>query len=208
MAKSETTRVVFIEAGPTAWDESGRIAGSCDLPLTPAGVARATDAAKELVGAKLSVIIAGPDEASRQTAEVVAGALEAAGRPKVKLIAGLGEMCLGLWEGMRQEQLAEKCPTAYRQWREAPESVVVPEGETLEEAQERAVQALGAALNRVGGGAVAVVLRPIALALVRCWLDSVGLRNVWSMVSESHGPDWRTLHREQFRRPAAARVRA
>lgn len=210
MAKTETTRVVFIEAGPTAWDESGRITGSCDLPLAAAGLARAQAEAKELAGAKLAAVITGPDEACRQTAEVVVGASDPASKPKVKLIAGLGEVCLGLWEGMRQDQLAEKCPTAYRQWREDPESVVVPEGETLEEAQGRVVQALGSALGRVGGeGAVAVVLRPMALALIRCWLDSAGLKNVWSMVTEGggQGPDWRTLSKEQLRRPAAARVR-
>ena len=210
MAKPEQIRVVLIRSGRTPWDDAGRIGGSSDLPLSPKGRTAVETAAGTLCGTQVSVVACSPDEASLESARIVAKAVAGAGgqEPKVRPIAELANVCLGLWEGRTSSELEEKCPKAYRLWREAPTAVVVPEGETLEEAQVRITKALTRTLERAEGNAcVAVVLRPLALALVRCWLDARDLDGVWSMVNDQEPTQWRTIPRELLRK-RAERTRA
>ncbi len=211
MAKSENIRVVMVCGGRTAWDEAGRVGGACDLPMTPQGQAELQTSMAELAGARLAAVLTAPDESSRQTAQLVSATIASGTPPKVRKVNDLADVCMGLWEGMRHEEIQEKFPKAFRQWREDPQAIVVPEGETLEEAQNRIVQALSSALGRYGGGdgAVAIVLRPMALTLVRCWLEAAPLRNVWSMLSDAPGLRWRTIERDQLRRrPTPVRINA
>lgn len=211
MAKSENIRVVLVCSGHTAWDEAGRVGGACDLPLTPQGKTDIESAVRPLAEARFAGVVCAPDESSRQTAEMVAATAGSAGQaPKIKQVDGLGDVCMGLWEGMRNEEIQEKFPKAFRQWREDPQAVVVPEGETLDEAQSRLAQALSNTLSRVNGdGTVAIVLRPLALTLVRCWLEAAPLRNVWSMLNDAQGLRWRTIERDQLRRrPSPVRLSA
>lgn len=198
MAKSEQVRVVFIRSGRTEWDEAGRLAGSTDLPLSNGGRTEVSSAAEALRGSRLASILCGPDEASRETARLVAEALSA--EPKVRPVDDLSEICLGLWEGKLDSQLENTSPKAHRQWKEDPGTLVIPEGETFEEAQARIVKALAKAMEKNNGdGATGVVLRPIALGLTRCWLDGADIKSVWSMLDDANGPFWRTIRRDLFR---------
>lgn len=200
MAKRANIRAVLVASGRTAWDEGGRVGGACDLPLTPAGQLDIETAIKPLAEAHLGLVLCAPDEASRQTAEVVGKTAAGGPPPRIRQVEGLSDVCLGLWEGLRHEEIQEKFPKAFRQWREDPQAVVVPEGETLEEAQGRLVLALGSALGRVGTGAVAIVVRPLALTLLRCRLEAAPLRNVWSMLNDAQGLRWQTIERDLLRR--------
>lgn len=197
MAKPEQVRVVFFRSGRTGWDAEGRIAGSTDLPISAAGQAEVAADVTGLASAHLSMVLCSPDEASRATAAAIA---HAAGDVKVKPVDELAEISLGLWEGQLQADLARKCPSVCRQWKEDPGAVIVPEGETFAEAQDRVVTALKKAVVRAPAeGAVAVVLRPVVLGLTLCWIDGAEIRTVWPMIDGARGPIWRTLRRELLR---------
>jgi broad specificity phosphatase PhoE len=197
MAKTTEIRVLLMRTGETEWEKAGRIAGSSDVPLSDAGRAAVKTAIEGLQaeGTRLSTIYCAPDEASLATAEHLAGA--SGGR--VKVVDGLGEMNLGLWEGRLAQELEDKCPTAYRQWVEDPSVVRAPEGETVEEAQDRIVSALARSLDKANGGAVAVVLRPVAMALVGCALSGVPNSDLWSMMKTGLS-QWKTVNRGLLRR--------
>jgi broad specificity phosphatase PhoE len=203
MAKTTDIRVLFVRTGETEWERAGRIAGSTDVPLTAAGWERLNEAFKELDGARLSSVLCAPDEASQAVARELAKVCGA----KVKVVEDLAEFHLGLWEGMLKSELQEKCPRAFRQWIDDPAAVQVPEGEGVEDAQNRLMDALSRNLGRVRGGeggAVGVVLRPMALGLVGCALTGVPTRNIWSMMECGPILEWRTVDRGNLR---AATVR-
>ena len=44
---------------------------------------------------------------------------------------------LGLWQGMQVSEVRYKQPKVYRQWQEQPENVCPPEGEMIEQAEQR-----------------------------------------------------------------------
>jgi probable phosphoglycerate mutase len=207
MSKSNEIRVLLVRTGETEWDQAGRITGAADVPLSEAGLEAATKAADELAatGTRLSTVFCGQDEASVATAERVASATGA----RIKPLEELSEIKLGLWEGLRLAELEEKCPSCVRQWRDDPASVQAPEGETLEDARDRLMEALGKSVGKVRGdsGAVGVVLRPLAHALVGCELSGTPTRNLWSMIESGLSTQWRTVDRNQIRE-AADRVRA
>jgi|ERR1051326_382178 broad specificity phosphatase PhoE len=194
MAKSNEIRVLLVRTGQTEWDHAGRICGATDVPLSQPGKQAAVDQAAGVVGTALSTVFCAPDEASMATAAEVARTTGA----KVKPVEGLAEVNLGLWEGLLESELEDKCPRLYKQWVEDPASVQVPQGEALEEARQRIVGHLTRALARSRNGAVGVVLRPVAHALIGCEFEGSPSRNVWSMMKSGPSLQWRTIQRSRL----------
>lgn len=203
MAKTNEIRVLLVRTGETEWERAGRLAGATDVPMSNQGHDAVRKAAQGLTDVKLSTIYCGPDEASQVTAREMAQVTGG----KIRIIEELGEINLGLWEGLLASELEEKCPRAYRQWMEEPASVQVPEGENLEEARARIIESLSRTLDRFGNGAAGVVLRPVALALVVCELTGTPTRNIWSIIKTGPATQWRTVQRDAIRE-SRAKVRA
>ena len=193
MGKSKDIRVLLFRTGETEWDRAGRIAGSADVPLSLAGFETVRSTVAALNGTRIGAVYCGPDEASQATAKELADHAGA----KVKVIDELGEIHLGLWEGLLETELEGKCPRTYKQWIDNPGMVQAPEGESLEEAQSRILAALGRSLKgaKTDNGAVAFVLRPVAMALVGCAVAGCEKRNVWSMSETGPAIEWHTLPR-------------
>lgn len=197
MARSNEIRVLFIRTGQTEWEDAGRIAGATDVPLSRAGAEAVRQIAGQLGDVRLSTIFCGTDEASVSTAEEVARVTGG----KVKPVEDLGEVHMGLWEGLLARDLEEKCPRAYRQWLDDPTMVQAPEGESIDEARHRLVETLSRLLDksRGGSGAVGVVLRPLAMGLVGCALADVSSAGLWTMMKTGLAAEWRTLQKGALR---------
>ena len=191
MAKPNDLRVLLIRSGPNEWDEAGRLVGGSDLPLSPRGRAQIEAEAAVQAGSSLTVILSGPDEGSIASAKAMAEGTGA----RTRVIPELADISLGLWEGLLNSELAEKCPKTHRLWMEDPGSVVVPEGESVEEAKGRILAALGRALDRYRGsdGAVGVVLRPFALALVRSHLVGGQTKDLWQLIALGPASQWLSI---------------
>src|SRR5262249_49622910 len=162
-------------AGQTEWDRSGRLQGTCDLPLCPeargqlkAALTNGRGGGIETLGGGAGVPRAGfcaPGEASIGAARVVAGAAEGAGGTAAKVTAeeSLREMDLGLWEGLSEHELNERFPRAARQWQDDPDCVCPPEGEAFAEARGRVISGVRKIIDKAKpGSTVALVLRPIS----------------------------------------------
>lgn len=206
MTKSDGLTLLLMRCGATEWEEAGRVAGAVDLPLTPAGRAAVEQESQGLRGRSLSAVLTGPDEASLETARIYAKAVGV----KPTTVAGLHEIRLGLWEGLRAAQLEEKYPKAYRQWLEDPAAVLLPGGEAVQEAMERLVSELARAVERLKDTSegVGVVLRPLALAIVRCWLEQRPTAGLW-VASGRPNLEWHVVSRERLRQAReASRVEA
>jgi broad specificity phosphatase PhoE len=206
MTKSSDIRLLVVRTGTTEWEEAGRICGRCDLPLSERGRESVRAGLETLNGsASLGLVLCGPDDTSRATAELVSKTTGA----RVKVLDDLQEMNLGLWEGLRASDLEEKYPTAYRKWTENPESVVVPEGETLAAARERIIEALARGLGKVRDedGAVGVVLRPVGFAIVVAWLEGSPGSELWGILNARPGMNWYTVPRAMIK-DAREQIRA
>lgn len=167
-----------MRTGDTSWDREERIVGGVDLPLAD-GMEADSDSVSP------SVILCGPDECSRSSAEALASGHDV----KVRALDGLADVGMGLWEGVTFEELRERCPSAFKQWRDRPDTISVPEGESLAAATERICSEIHRAAMKVRGErpVVMAVLRPMAYGLVRAWLLGRNESELWDVVKE--GPE-------------------
>jgi broad specificity phosphatase PhoE len=194
MARTSGARLLLVRSGATAWDLAGRVQGATDLPISAEGcrdVARFVETLRSgPTPARLQIVHCAPDEASRATA----GLLARATRARVEVVSEFAELGLGLWEGLSREELGVRCK-AGRQWVEAGESVVAPEGErSLNEfLAERVVPAYERIVGERRRRGYAIVLRPIALGSLRCHLHGVPLAEFWTMIESAPATEWYDL---------------
>ncbi|MEM1072359.1 MAG: histidine phosphatase family protein [Planctomycetota bacterium] len=196
MPKSTHIHAVLIRSGMSEWDESGRLVGRADLPLAPEGLEAVGEASRGLDGVTLSSILHGPDQCSVATAEAYARVTAG----KLREVADLADVDLGLWEGLLRGEVEEKFQKAYRRWIEDPGEVVVPEGEPIADAQARIVGGLSRTLEKLRqpDPGVGIVLRPIAYGLVRCWLLGRPVSELWALTA-SPATEWHEVARSRLK---------
>ncbi len=131
------------------------------------------------------MVLCGPDEASQATAKIV---VEACGS-KVKVLEGLRETGFGLWEGVLESQIEDRCTTTFRTWKEDPAAVIIPGGEPLADAQERLIEVFRKLVPKHADkpGTLAVVLRPVTYGLVRGWIQDRPTSELWTLATEGLG---------------------
>jgi broad specificity phosphatase PhoE len=155
------TRVLLIKAGPTPWDLEKRISGNVALPLTEAATTNLPAMLQTLPKVD-AVYHCKSNDACHQVAKLIA----AQNNLKARDNEHLESWCLGLWQGLRMEDLRQRYPTVLEQWEDSPEKVVPPEGESFIDAIARLRDATRKILRRNRGYTIALVLRPTALQIV------------------------------------------
>jgi phosphoserine phosphatase len=158
--------LVLLRHGQSVWLAEGRFQGQGDTPLSPLGLRQAA-----LAGARLAApdapprlpvpagepvaAVHSPLARTRETAEAVAAAFAAAGRPAPPLRAepGIAEIAQGAWEGLLQREVEERYPAEIEGWRRDPVAVHAPGGESLAEVDVRVRAALGRVLDGVAAAA-------------------------------------------------------
>lgn len=195
MSRADRFRVLLIRSGATEWDEQEYLPGVADLPLSQGERENLGIDESFLVSGQISSICSAGDEASIETAAIVGKILGM----KPKKCSGLGDVDLGLWQGLRMSELRERTPKIYRQWIDEPLCLQPPEGESLRGARDRLVEQIFKALEKAAKSAksevptVAIVLRPIALSLVRAKLLADASLAGWSRVGVAPRCEWHEI---------------
>jgi broad specificity phosphatase PhoE len=98
------TTIYLLRHGALAGDNRDRFIGQTDLPLAPEGIQQAGAMAMALRERGIGAIHCSDLLRSRQTAEIIAGALGVA----VSAHGALREVSLGEWEGLLRREVAER----------------------------------------------------------------------------------------------------
>jgi probable phosphoglycerate mutase len=179
-------QLILLREGLTRWEGERRLRGRVDVPLTPEGEAEVKQSARELSPLTPAVIYHGPDQAGRQTAELVKEQVDV----PVRELDDLAEMNLGLWEGLLAEEVKHRHPRVYRQWLDEPERVEAPEGETMAQGKERVEKLLRTLSARHPHDTVVLVVPPLLGALLR-WV--LGAGELGALVRATlEGSPWQT----------------
>lgn len=171
--------LVLIPWPETPWSAAGRVAGRTPVPLSDAGREQARVWGEGLTGSGLSVVYSGGEQASTETARIVAKP----SRARHKAVAELAEVDAGLWDGLTTDELKRRYPKVFKRWYEDPSAVCPPEGEDLADAYKRLHDSVSKVMRKQGDRSVAVVLGPLAFAVARCSLEEKELTTVRSMMS-------------------------
>ncbi|MCE5325519.1 MAG: histidine phosphatase family protein [Planctomycetaceae bacterium] len=170
----------IIAAGKSLWQQEQRIESPAGSPLAEGAAEEVRRWAAELTGRGIEAVYTGPGEQEIATAEILAAVLDA----KARVEEDLHEMDFGLWQGLLANEIKRRQAKVYKLWTESPSAVRPPEGETMAQAQQRLGEAMKALVRKHKDESLLVVLRPMALALVRCLLDGLTLDTVRSKVLE------------------------
>ena len=188
MAKLGYSRILLMRSGRTEWDLLGRVQGATDLPMAPDSPAKVQSQLRELEGGSVETVYCAPDEASRQTAKLLTAEVAA---KRAAAVPALGEMALGLWEGLRHEELEGRFCRAGRLFLDDPSGVMAPDGEQMSAYATRVHAAVSKLIyKRNASAGVAIVVRPLALGVIRCLLNNADLGQLWAMLKDRPDVEW------------------
>jgi broad specificity phosphatase PhoE len=164
MECTKMTRLVLIRHGETDWNVEGRYQGQADPPLNAKGMAQAAELAGRLAKLpRLDIIYSSPLLRASQTAEVVADKL---GGP-LHLESRFMEIHQGDWQTRLRSEIEGLYPELFKSWETTPWEVCPPQGETLQQVQERVYAAIDEIITRHPEERVGIVSHRIPLALIK-----------------------------------------
>jgi broad specificity phosphatase PhoE len=105
-----------------------------------------------------------------QTAEAIARrqALD------VNAVENLNDIDFGQWQGLSQGEVRERYPELYQDWRDTPEQVRIPGGESLEDVRRRAMPFVEDAVMRCGEGRIVFAAHRVVHKVLICALLGLG----------------------------------
>jgi probable phosphoglycerate mutase len=119
--------LLVVRHGETDWNVANRWQGQSDTPLNDHGRAQAHALAARLRGYALGGIVSSDLSRARETAEIIAAALDI---PGVRLDVGLRERSFGCFEGLTGDECQARHAEEWRAWRE--DHKIPPGGESSE----------------------------------------------------------------------------
>lgn len=126
-------RLILARHGETLWNRDRKIQGITNIGLSDLGMEQAKKLALSLQNEKLDAIITSPLERAYETARVI-GTYH---NLRIAVEKDLRELDVGGLEGLTFPELMVRYPEFLGQWMLDHASVVMPQGESLMEVQER-----------------------------------------------------------------------
>ena len=170
-------KIMLARHGETPWNAEGRYQGQVDIPLSEVGIGQATALGQRLQDVHIDRAVASPLARATRTAQLALGEDRA---PMLTFDDGLLEIAHGEWEGLLASEIAQRDPQRLQAWKDAPESVLMPGGESLQMVLDRAWPALERACAGLGADDTLLVVahdavnrvllaRILGLPLAKLW---------------------------------------
>ena len=131
------SRIILIRHGETNWNKEGRFQGQIDIPLNEKGKEQASKASQYLKEIEFTKAFSSSMKRPYETAKIILKN----NNIQIEKIESLVEINHGLWEGKLEEEIEQIWPEMLRDWHEKPESVTMPEGESIKQVSDRAISA-------------------------------------------------------------------
>jgi probable phosphoglycerate mutase len=149
----ESTLILAIRHGQTAWNAGLRMQGQLDIPLDETGYCQAARLGRALASEKLAAIYSSDLQRAVSTAQAVAAATGAPIRPE----RALRERSFGCFEGHTYAEIEVRWPADFSRWRSREPGFGPAGGESLNVFSQRCVTAVLALAARHPGETIAVV---------------------------------------------------
>ncbi len=184
-SRRQGPRLLLVRHGETDWNRQGRFQGQIDIPLNANGRSQADAAARFLADVPIDRAYTSAMARPRQTAERILSA-----HPGVPLTAttGLLEIGHGLWEGRLEAEIAEGWPQLLADWKRAPDTVQMPQGETIQQVWIRSLacwERIAAALDP--DETALVVAHDAVNKTILCALLGLSPADIWAIKQGNGG---------------------
>ncbi len=177
-------RIILVRHGETNWNREGRFQGQIDIPLNTNGLVQASAARDFLKDVKIGKAFSSSMKRPTQTANKI---LESHSQINLELKNGLVEIGHGLWEGKLEKEIHQEWPELLDKWKDSPEKVQMPEGETIQDVWERSVESFESiSTNLPSEGTALVVAHDAVNKTIICHLLGLKHADIW-MIKQGNG---------------------
>jgi len=171
-------RILLARHGETPWNAEGRYQGQIDIPLSPVGEAQAKALGERLKDVVIDRAVASPLSRAQSTARYALGPSR---ESMLTLDADLQEIAHGEWEGLLASEIHDKDPARLQAWREEPDTVLMPGGESLRQVLERSWRGLATAAEGLGANDTLLVVAHDAVnRVLLCKVLGIPLSRLWT----------------------------
>ncbi len=171
-------RILLARHGETPWNAEGRYQGQEDIPLSPVGEKQARLLGERLRDVRIDRAVSSPLGRAYRTAQLALGEMRA---PMLTTEKGLMEIAHGTWEGLLSSEIRERDPELLREWRESPDTVQMPGGESIHQVFVRAWQAFAWACEGLGPqDTLLVVAHDAVNRVILCHVLGIPFSRLWT----------------------------
>ena len=165
--------IYLMRHGETEWNIEKRYQGRLDSPLTETGELRTRMQKKRLEGLRFNKVYCSPLGRTRATLEILKPEAE-----EVRIDPRLMEVSLGVLQGKTDRELnPEEREEQHRFWND-PENCCIPEGESLEDLEER-IRGFLEDLKRQTGPCL-VITHTVIIKMILKVLESRPVSRLWA----------------------------
>jgi broad specificity phosphatase PhoE len=164
--------LILIRHGETEWNRTGRCQGVADIDLNDTGMRQIGELANSLMDADIRAVYSSDLMRAFRTATEIASRHNL----DVNIDKDLREMDQGDLEGLLFEDIREKYADVLREWRESPETLRLPGGESLMQVEQRAWNVFERISRLHTGETVVAVSHNLTITALLCRITGVGLR--------------------------------
>nr|WP_312577627.1 histidine phosphatase family protein [Sedimentibacter sp.] len=169
------TKIYITRHGETEWNKQGRFQGSLNSELTDKGLLAAELLSEAIENIDLDFIIASPLKRAYQTAEIVRG------MKNIEIVAdaGLQEINLGEFEGMKYDEIKNLKGDILRKIEEDPFTNRYPNGENLIEFYNRIEKTFKHIIKEYKGKNILVVAHGGTIKAIECCYKNKKIERDW-----------------------------
>jgi len=170
-------RLLLVRHGETQWNREKRFQGWNDIPLNETGRQQSQNAGEFLKDLQIDFAVTSPMLRPKETAEII---LQHHPQVQLQLSEGLKEISHGLWEGKLEPEIEKGFPGQLEQWKTAPATVQMPEGENLQQVWERGMAAWNEVVKSAPPNSIGLVVAHDAIdKAVLCQLFGLSPGHFW-----------------------------
>ena len=171
-------RILLARHGETPWNAEGRYQGQIDIPLSPVGEGQANALGQRLKDVRIDRAVASSRSRAQLTARLALGDARA---DMLQTDADLQEIAHGEWEGLLASEIQQKDPARLLAWREEPENVLMPGGESLRQVLDRSWRGLARATEGLGeDDTLLVVAHDAVNRVLLCRILGLPIARLWT----------------------------
>jgi len=166
-------KLILVRHCETQWNHEQRAQGSTDIALNENGLRQAEALAHSLKNENIAAVYSSPLSRAMVTAQTIA-------RHHALTVVpddNLRELDMGLLDGLTGAEMRQQYPELLKEWAIDPGPLKMPEGESLNELQERAWRAVLRAKDNHGDGTVLMVSHNLTIQSVICKAIALPLAN-------------------------------